>query len=482
MKKEWIYIIIVIAQLMGCKKMTDFQDNPNDPTTGSPSSFLTRVERDLFADLLAYDGASVASRYFVGFNFHGETNQYYRWTTGSFNKYSVIRNVREMEKWAGENDNYIALAKLFRSIFFYDLTMRFGDIPYSEAMQLTEKIATPKYDTQKDIFLGILNELEAANDIFAASNATINGDFIYNGNILKWRKFTNSFAIRVLLALSHQENDADLQTKSRFAAIMNNPAKYPLFESNADNAQRIGNTLAPHPFFSDQAYLVYVGMERDFINMLKERNDPRIRYYAEMTSGAKEGGLQPTDMNAYNGLPGSAPNQENSANILLASVPKTDYFYRENFEPVLYLGYYEINFLIAEAITRGWWSGESAATYYNKGIEASMLYWGIAQDEIDDYLQQPLVAFDPSQALSRILIQKYLANNLNSGWESFFTQRRTGIPVFDVSGAGVINNRIAYRWNYPESEYLLNGDNVREAVARQYPDGDNIYSKMWILK
>ncbi|RZK73943.1 MAG: hypothetical protein EOO92_17785 [Pedobacter sp.] len=54
--------------------------------------------------------------------------------------------------------------------------------------------------------------------------------------------------------------------------------------------------------------------------------------------------------------------------------------------------------------------------------------------------------------LNQVITQNYIALFMNSDWQPFYEQPRTGIPTFDVSGAGVLNNkRIPKRWMYPES-------------------------------
>jgi hypothetical protein len=71
---------------------------------------------------------------------------------------------------------------------------------------------------------------------------------------------------------------------------------------------------------------------------------------------------------------------------------------------------------------------------------------------------------------------------MNSGWQVFYEQRRTGLPVFDVSGSGVLNNKkVPKRWMYPENELNLNRQHVSDAISRQYPQGDNINGVMWLL-
>ena len=53
------------------------------------------------------------------------------------------------------------------------------------------------------------------------------GDIFYNGNFAKWRKLVNSYKLRILIALSKKEADADLKIKQRFTEIMGNPSSFP---------------------------------------------------------------------------------------------------------------------------------------------------------------------------------------------------------------------------------------------------------------
>ena len=62
-----------------------------------------------------------------------------------------------------------------------------GDIPYSEALQVNE-FRYPKYDEQKEVFKGILDDLEQADSHFAKATEGISGDPFYNGDPAKWRK------------------------------------------------------------------------------------------------------------------------------------------------------------------------------------------------------------------------------------------------------------------------------------------------------
>jgi hypothetical protein len=92
------------------------------------------------------------------------------------------------------------------------------------------------------------------------------------------------------------------------------------------------------------------------------------------------------------------------------------------------------------------------------------------------------VVYNPANGLQQILFQRFLAGVYNSGYEPYFTQRRTNIPAMAVAGPGIPGHQEPTRWQYPVSEYTLNQSNVKSAVSSQYPNGDIITEKMWVLK
>jgi hypothetical protein len=72
---------------------------------------------------------------------------------------------------------------------------------------------------------------------------------------------------------------------------------------------------------------------------------------------------------------------------------------------------------------------------------------------------------------------------LNSGWEPFYDNRRTGLPVFNVDGGGIINDEgVPKRWLYPFSEINQNVENLQEAIQRQFPEGDDVNAVMWSIQ
>ena len=54
----------------------------------------------------------------------------------------------------------------------------------------------PAYDSQKEIFQGILTELEEANQLLKEGTLKIDGDIIYNGDVAKWRRLAMFMPLR----------------------------------------------------------------------------------------------------------------------------------------------------------------------------------------------------------------------------------------------------------------------------------------------
>src|SRR5207247_10781412 len=108
---------------------------------------------------------------------------------------------------------------------------------------------------------------------------------------------------------------------------------------------------------------------------------------------------------------------------------------------------------------------------------------GISASDQNQYLLGNNVDYNPPNGVEMIITQKYINYFMNGGWEAFYNHLRTGFPTFKVDGGGVLNNgQIPKRWMYPQDELQYNSQNVHDAIQRQYPDGDDINSVMWLLK
>jgi hypothetical protein len=145
----------------------------------------------------------------------------------------------------------------------------------------------------------------------------------------------------------------------------------------------------------------------------------------------------------------------------------------------LLLDYSEVEFLLAEAVERGFIAG-SAADHYNKAVTASITYWGGTAAEAAAYLAQPKVAYATAAPTwkEKIGFQKWIAL-YNRGWESWVEWRRLDYPKLSPPSGGNVPAGLAIpvRMIYPIVEQTLNGAN-REAAASAI-GGDLASTKLW---
>ncbi|GAB3885514.1 SusD/RagB family nutrient-binding outer membrane lipoprotein [Spirosoma agri] len=522
-------LVVFGLTLASCEKPFDqLEQDPNRPTSAPASLVFNGVLNDMYfisSGGSSNDGGNAGAWnsfqrynqfYASNYNYYG-TNEY-SWTTTGLN-YITLKNVVKMEeeaKKAGLSDvnAYSALGKFFRAYFFENMTKRVGDIPLTDALQgLTN--STPKYNTQKEVYVQILTWLDEANSdlttLIAKNDNNLSGDIYLGNSLSKWQKTVNTFKLRVLVSLSKKEADTDLNVKARFAEVLANSTKYPVMTSMDDNLQYVYNTSFnkynrnPDNFGGNATR---ENMAATYLGTLTSLKDPRTFVVAEPATAKVAAGVKPTDFSAFVGASSGedlATMSSNANQGLYSFQNRKHYYSTYTAEPYIIIGYPELQFTIAEGINRGWISG-TAEDYYKKGIQASWAFYGLTDGantvyfsadggykvfntytvnvSFADYYAQSAVKYagNTSTGLSQILTQKYLAFFQQSGLEAFYNQRRTGVPTFMVGPGTGNSTRIPLRWQYPSTERSYNAANNTAAIASQYGGNDDINAAMWVLK
>ena len=488
--------MVFAVGLSSCQKFSDLEKDPNRPGEVPPSLVFTKVLYDLY-----YSPWSNEMRWnqFYCSNYAYYADQQYDWTTTSFN-YSQLTNVNQMISEAtriglADTNPYSAIGKFFKAYFFVDMSMRLGDVPLSDALKSLENIS-PKYDTQKAVFLQALTWLEESNTelqtLINSNNQSLTGDFMLNNDLKEWQKVVNSYKLRILMTLSKKESDTDLNIKTQFANVVNNPTKYPVMTSLDDNLKFTYNSSTDkYPLNQDNYGQTATrnNMSATYLNTLVTMKDPRTFIVADPAPAQIKAGLTASDYEAYVGASSGESLDDMTTKMLngeYSPISKSHYYSTYLGEPCIQIGYSEVCFNIAEAINRGWVAG-NAEDYYTKGIKASWTFHGVTDVETKwtAFYAQPSVKLSSASAtaLTQILTQKYLAFFQNSGWEAYNNYRRTGVPTF-LTGPGTANSgRIAKRWQYPSSERTTNTTNYNTALTSQFGSAtDDINSEMWIIK
>lgn len=529
--KNKLLLLMAITIVLGTscqKKFTDLETDPNRPVNVPASLALNGIEVSI--NQRPWGIEHRWNQYACcNYNYYG--NQEYNWT-GATLYYITLKNVIKMEEEAIRGgakavNPYAALGKFFRAYLFYEMTMRVGDLPMKEALKGTESL-TPVYDTQKDIFIQIGKWLEEANtdlsQLISNADNSLLGDFYYNNDLRKWQKAVNTFRLRVLVALSKKEAEADLAIKTNFNNILANKTKYPIFNDMADNLQFVYiNPFNKYPVNPDNYGFdaTRYNMSSTHLGLLTTLKDPRTFAVAEPAGSKLKAGLLPGDFNAYVGASpaedladmSSKAGLDNGAGFvpgIYSFYGRKRYYNTYTAENGILIGYPEMCFNIAEAINRGWISGD-AEDWYKKGIQSSLAFYGIKEGvndfyylkaggkvtesgdyinykvtfQFNDYYNQPSVKYAGNTAagLEQVLKQKYLAFFMHSGYEAYYNYRRTAVPSFAKGGPGTGNSGlIPKRFQYPGTERTTNGQNLNQALQRQYNGNDDINADMWVIK
>jgi hypothetical protein len=521
--KYTVLLAVLLMLISSCRK--DFNETGKDNNRASsvnPSYLLNSVLYDIYDE--PYGDYTHWCQYFLcNYDYYG--NNEYEFGSGA-TYYTTLKNVVKMEEEASalglpEVNCYEAMAKFFKAYFFTKMSLEMGDIPMTEALEGLNNL-TPKYDTQKAVFVQAFKWLESANSDMNTLKSTVytmDGDFYFDNDIEAWQKVVNTFRIRLLLHLSKKTDDSDLNVKGQFEKIISDSETYPLMESSDDNLEFVylypTNEFPKTPDnYGQNAYRE--NCSNTYVSLLTKFNDPRVFVTCEPASALFDNN-NPSSMDAF---VGADPGEDLGSMYVKANAGKYSLLNRYRYyrtyvgENNIQIGYPELCFNIAEAINRGWsttLTASDAESYYKKGIEASMIFYGIPSSgtftayfiksgygvsasgafdaysisaDFDTYYNQDSVAYlgNNSNGLLQILRQRYLALYIHSGLESYFTYRRTGVPEF-TTGTGTGNSaRIAWRFQYPSSEQSTNTTNYQAALDSQYDGDDDINGVMWILK
>lgn len=485
MKKIFLPLFFVVSGILFFPSCDNFEvDNINPDVTSSidknPELLLTGIQRDAVnqmvgaawseGNLMAQYGARIVFTEFDLFDWGDQA--------GAWNRlYLSIRDAKTLEQIAKESNlpSYEAVSLIMQSWMFHILTDMWGDVPFSEASQANadEPIYGAAFDFQKDIYTGLLANLENANQLLSGADLpSIKGDIIYHGDLEKWRKFANSLRLRVAMRLSKADEN---MAKGDIAKIVGAPSTYPLIESNDDNAVLVYLTSYPNAQPITEANRYRSGSYNEYRisetleGVLRSYNDPRLEFFADPTANSVSSGTPEID-GMKNGIV-DGPAYEYKGGDAFLSKFRTQFFFSEpNSNEGRLMTYSEVAFILAEAAQRGWISG-SAKNYYEAGVTSNFDYWGISMPT--DYLTAS-APFDNS--LETIAKQKYIAL-FYIDYQGFIEHKRTGFPTTIQPGPDAFYNTYPSRFEYPSKEQALNADNYNAAVSRQ--GEDKITTRVW---
>jgi len=545
--KYWIIILlaVLILPVNGCKDLDKLNVNPNgvDPTIADlnllmPTVLVATGQR--VVDLGIGDIAGVMQHTQLD-GWTGGHNEY-DWNILSHSwsaYYDILRNNDEYYNKALEGDYLFhqGVALVMKAYAFGMIADLWGDAPYTEALKAEEgdEHFKPVFDGQRDIYLGILEDLKTANTLLSLDRGEYEGiipsqDVLYRGDPSKWRRFANSLALRYYMRLSEKEPGI---AENGIREIVSNPGEFPIIVIHTDDAN-IGyiGTSAPVSWptsmeFNPDPSGAYMRrkMCSTLVEAMQENNDPRLSVWAnkveiplvlvtgeeidrivELPDGSEQREVSQDIVDKYESAFGLPVNFDPeyvgippaiSSALAYNMTPDLDQgvfnphcshlsdMYMESAHELLQmrlLSASEVHFILAETALRGW-IATTPEEHYEAGIRQSLNAWGVGSD-FEEYLDGV-----PYNGLESIIRQKWIAS-WTAATESWFDWRRTGFPELQV-GEAAVRDALPLRFYYhADNEIAKNQANAEAAIARLEPtpykgsdvSNNSAWSKIWVLQ
>ena len=204
MKKIFVIIISLVLVTAGCRKnITDLNVDQKNPSTSPSYAFFTNAQRTLVNALTSSNVNLNIFRLIVQYwqetTYTDESN--YDLGTRSINDAvwdalyrDVLRDFQESKNLipkdvpdANVQKNQIAIADIMQVVTWYYLVTTYGNIPYSDALDITKTF--PKYDDAKTIYYNLLTRLDAdIANLNTSAGSYGSADIIYGGDVGAWKK------------------------------------------------------------------------------------------------------------------------------------------------------------------------------------------------------------------------------------------------------------------------------------------------------
>lgn len=372
-------------------------------------------------------------------------------------------------------EHMVNIARILKAYYTFYVSDIYGSIPYEEAWQARYGgTLTPAYDDQQSIFAALDAEIESAISVLETTPAAPqislgNFDQYYRGDVAGWVRAGN--ALRLKIALRQIKRDEN-KVQSIAQDILSQPAEN-LMSNNSEGW-----------YFKSTAAFVSGGnwnpdglyATKPLVDFMWDKSDPRLdaffspNGYAQDTINVliAEGELEPGTTEAPRRYLGSFTSPDAAAAVIndpfyaarTATIAGSDrridtlsLIQRRLFQPsfdegngsgdgAVYLPvitYAEFCFMRAELGAQNL-STEDAQTWYEEGVKASIQwydqlardaklqnYTAVTDGEIQQYLQEPGIAFDETKALDQIASQAFL-HYYKQPAEGWALWKRTGLP------------------------------------------------------
>lgn len=459
-KNIYIYVFLIIATLTmtSCDdELAEINENPNVATSIDPDYLFgyatlawsgSRTGGDTFIPL-GFANQSIATGGNFGWGYAEDRYDVSPFSIGNTWRFYFVNGgnnlslaITEAEAAVPANNNAAAQCKIILANTMFEATMIYGDIPYTEAWN--SDITSPVFDSQEDVLNNLLVLLdEAIDQINLTSSLKIDtNDAYFGGDLAQWLKYAKSLKLKILMTMI----DKDSTKSTDIANLLNEN----LIDAASDNVEMpfFDETNAENP--KNKVFKNYAGgvnpwmfANNNVFSYMDERNDPRIPIYFDSNK----------DDGTFEGVDTATEATEDSSTISLDNLWKVD-------APDLILSYQEVLLYKAEIYARGIGVATNlttANTYYQAGVKAALLYYGVNEADTDDYVTNTLTdisTLSQVEAVEEIQIQQWI-DLMDRTLEGFIHTRRTNVPTLTLPPGAPAGGLFA-RYTYPDSETSTN--------------------------
>jgi len=447
-------------------------------------------------------------------------------STGSFN--NVMDNaydyqVMENKARAKGQTFYLGVAKIMKSFCFARVVDAYNSIPYTEALQGLAHIA-PKYDEPKTIYEDLIKQIDSGityikgYDIGANPNAKT-ADIMFGSEIsgttttshkTQWVKFANTLKLRILM---HQSNRADRATyiQSEITKIVTEGSGFLVSNKSASvnpgySQAQPNNYYATFAFTTTGADATQTRANKVVMGFLKADSDPRLGYFyrpvaTALPAGNAEPFVTPVPVNYRSNAYGLAIDNAIYKNQTRAYVSKVGGVGSASASSATSTGIIkgwdmrawiitsiESLFLQAEAIAKGYMTGDAQTAYKNAVLE-SFIWLNVdasttaATTNFNSWYASSSTNANVSYAAATdkvklIAYQKYLTMVELDPLETWTDYRRNGAyPVIELSyNTARTSSKLPIRLLYPDTEINYNTANV---PAKGRVAGEQFSESIW---
>jgi len=475
MKNKYLLSFLFMGMcFVSCDDSLDINDSPNNPVESTAA--LTLPTGQLYAgqtigiDFALLSGfiaqywtqSPAAGQYEVydRYNYNGSSTN-----AGWQNSWAgALADYKFVEEKALEQGlvNHAAVAKLLMAYQIQVLVDLFDQVPFDEALDGKNGNLQPAYQSGMEVYDRLIPLIDEGLELITPGGIVPgNEDLMLGGNMEMWRKFGNTLKLRIYM---RQTEARPTVAEEGIRALQMSGAEF-LSEGENVFISYPGSSGNENPLYSGDVSTTpgigdnNISGSASVIQRMLDAADPRVDFYYDpaITSGDQVGPAQGAVVEEELGDVRNNYSTPSDANV---TGPST---------PVYFITGHESLLLIAEAVARGWMSGDARAAY-DRGVQAAFLFAN-AGDASSLLADGGVYQY---QDMSSIHLQKWLSmagTQVVEGWAEW---RRTDTPKLEQSefgtGASLNGSQFPRRAFYPVAE-LNNNPNT--------PVNTNIGDPVW---